>query len=670
MIRRGLLVIAPIVWAFAVLTSYYVYHKPFDVAVAAAIGGTFWSAGCAALIVVTASGAGRRFGNVFPLSRLSLPERVVFESALGLGMTGLVALLAGLAGALYPLIAWGVTLGALLLLRRDIFRWLADAKTALSGLRPMSTAEWWLAAFVALTGGISLLNALGPVASWDALLYHLTGPKWDVAAGRVSVSPFIPPIGFSNTVNTLYTWMLLIGGERSAAPIHWWYAVMLCMLVWQWGRQWGDGLTAWLSVAILLSASTIPILAGWPYIDIALLVYSASSFSLLVLWRENGARDVSWLVASGLMAGLAFGTKFTGGVVGAGLALLVWLGAAGTPRARVRPTAVFGAAAFLAVSPWLLKNLILTGNPLYPFLMEGRGWDSWRAAWFARPGTGWMYTDPLLLLTAPWHMSILGTEGTAWHATVGPLFLIFVPMIFIGWGMYPAALRRWLRDGVLFTAVLYGVWLYGAAESRLAQQPRLLFPLLPVLAVTAAVAYDGLRVLVWPLVSVRRVLGSAVALALALTALQSFNEFLSVGPGRVLIGLQTQSEFLYARLGWHYAAMQSVNSLPAGSRVMFLFEPRAYYCDPGRCIPDGILDSWYHARRLGGTPQSISARWQSQGITHVLVYSSGAEILEQAGTEPITQDDWQALRELQQRYLELAENFGNTYLLYRLRPAD
>lgn len=660
----GLLVLG---WMLTVTTAYYIVHKPFDAAQALAVGQTVWAAAIAAWMIVIASGLGRGAARwlKMPLTKLSALERSALESGLGLGLGALAILLFGLASLWQPIVAWAVTLGATALLWRRSREWLTDLKRGLRAVRPAGLAEWSLAAFVGLTLAIALATALGPVASWDALLYHLTGPKWDAALGRVSVPPVLPPLGYSTNGEMLFTWALMLGGESAAAPVHWWFGLLLCLWVWQWARRWATETTGWLAVAILLSATSLPTLLGWPYIDGMLMFYSAAGFAALTAWREDGARERSWLLGAGILAGLGFGVKLTGAVAGLGLALLIAWWAGGSVKRRLGAMAVFGAAAVVVSLPILAKNAILTGNATYPFFWGGVGWDAWRTFWFNRPGTGWAYTDPILLLIAPWQMTVFGSEGSEWHATLGPLFLFLIPLLAVGWSARSRELRQWLAGSALLAAVLYAAWLYGAAESRLAQQPRLLFPVLPFLAVSAALAFDGLSALTTKLLSVRRVVGALVALVLALTAFQGVSDFAARGPGRVILGIQTRDEYLFERLGWYYGAIRRINELAAGSKVLFLFEPRAYHCAVGRCAPDGILDNWYHARRLGGTAQSIADDWRRAGMTHVLIYTLGAEVIEQAAADPFTTADWAALRQMQTS-LPLVETFGEAYKLYRL----
>jgi hypothetical protein len=153
-----------------------------------------------------------------------------------------------------------------------------------------------------------------------------------------------------------------------------------------------------------------------------------------------------------------------------------------------------------------------------------------------------------------------------------------------------------------------------------------------------------------------------------LTTLQTGMDTLQHQDVPVLAGAISEQDYLYHRLGWYFAAMEEVEDLPEGSKVLFLFEPRSYYCPLDRCLPDGILDVWYHARRLGGTSASIARSWQEQRVSHVLLYALGAETLRQKGVDPFIEEDWSELERLQDQQMTLIENFGDSYLLFELTP--
>jgi hypothetical protein len=93
-----------------------------------------------------------------------------------------------------------------------------------------------------------------------------------------------------------------------------------------------------------------------------------------------------------------------------------------------------------------------------------------------------------------------------------------------------------------------------------------------------------------------------------------------------------------------------------------LWEPRGFYCWPA-CVPDVWIDQWYVQRRTLDTPEAILDSWDSQGITHVLLFNAGMEFV-RANDRRYTQDDWQALQLLLQK-LKPVETIGDGYSLYR-----
>ncbi len=662
-LRKYLLSGLVLVWAFALILAYYIFHKPINVEQVSALGKTIWAAVLAGTIVLLSAGTGRRLiGRRLSASQSPPLERLMLEVGLGFGVLGIVWLGLGLLGGLKPAVGWGMLIVIGVLAGSSAIEWTLSLIREVRSIFPRSRAEVWLATFVLFMIAIALFYALSPPVDWDSLLYHLTGPKENIALSRLVVDPWLPETGYPQAVEMHYTWVMLLGSPRAAGALHWSFGLLTLFIVWQWGVELADRRTGWLSCALLLSATTFPSLMGKAYIDAATIFYAAAGFAALRRWRDS--RIAHNLVIAGAMAGLAFGTKYTGLVIGLGLAFLIIIA---EPRRALRNVMIFGLPAVVLSAPWMVKNAILAGNPTYPFFFSGLGWDPIRAAWYGQPGTGLLYSDPWKLIVAPIIMMIVGTEGTStWHATFGPLFLMLAPAIAYRWKYQTC--RPWLRDALLFALVLYVAWLYGAAESRLMIQPRFLFPALPPLAVLSALAFNSLRSLEGKSFAVHRILGAFIALVLALSAFRTGSELMRDRVLPVLTGVLSEEDYLYHHLGWHYAAMRTIEDLSDGSRVLFLFEPRSYYCPPGRCLPDGILDVWYHARRQGNTADSLVEVWREEGVSHVLLYALGAQTLREAGEDPFTKEDWVELERLQTQQMKLVENFGDVYLLFELYP--
>ncbi len=113
--------------------------------------------------------------------------------------------------------------------------------------------------------------------------------------------------------------------------------------------------------------------------------------------------------------------------------------------------------------------------------------------------------------------------------------------------------------------------------------------------------------------------------------------------------------------------MGEINKLPPQSKVLFLWEPRSYYCSTKVvCLPDALLDRWWHARRIHGDEASIAEAWVNEGVTHVLLFRLGAKEIQEAGFDPLTQDDWDALDRFFTRFTESDSKPTDLYALYRL----
>jgi hypothetical protein len=138
-------------------------------------------------------------------------------------------------------------------------------------------------------------------------------------------------------------------------------------------------------------------------------------------------------------------------------------------------------------------------------------------------------------------------------------------------------------------------------------------------------------------------------------------------PIGVVLGVEERESWLGRRLGWYYPAVEHINrELSPGSVVLFLWEPRSYYCALD-CRPDALLDRWLHATHLHGHDAgAIAAAWRAEGYTHVLLYRLGYEAVVEAGFDPVTPADVRTLAALVEGHLRPLAEWGDAYALYAL----
>jgi hypothetical protein len=667
-----------IVWLFAVVAAYFWAHKPFDADIVAGLGRSFLSIAVWLGMIWLASGLGRRIVGDLLVDETPLP-RLALATGVGLGSVSLLTLGLGLAGLLWLPIAWGLGLGLGLLVRRDLGASLADLRAAgsdFAGLisRPTDGFRRWLAVYTIVSLLLTFLAALAPPTGWDALVYHLTGPRLFLQAGRVTHAIDLPYLGFPQLGEMQFTLGMLLGGEGVAPLLHFGYGLLAVIVTAALARRaFGERVT-WLAAALLLSVPSLLSLMAHAYVEAILLFYITAAVYAFIRWREarvqgDTSDSLKWLRLIGLFCGFSAGVKYTAVAVPLALGLaLLWTLRRDGVRAIAGQLAQLAAITVAVTLPWLLKNWLTTGNPVYPFFLPGVYWDNWRAWWYDRPGTGLASTAPWHLVIAPLEATILGFEGgDPYDATIGPLLLLAVPLLVVVWRSLKREERSIVGYLLFFFGVNYGLWLVGLARSALLVQTRLLLPVFGVLAVLGSVALDRLVTLRRPQLAIDWLARVVLSLTLALLLFSTVTTFLQINPLPVALGLESRDDYLTRRLGVYQPVIHAVNSLPAESHVVFLWEPRTYACQVD-CWPDALLDRLLHLTYLYPDAATIVKAWKDMGATHVLLYRQGMEAIIEAGFDPITPRDLAIMEDLQTHYLTPIREWGDAYILYELRP--
>ncbi|MCG3208762.1 MAG: hypothetical protein FOGNACKC_02374 [Anaerolineae bacterium] len=682
-----LLPAAFIVWLFFVLASFFAVQKPFAPATAAALAGLLLDGLTAGWLLLLALGLGLWGLRWLRLASLSPGERLIFGVGLGLGALGMVSLGVGLTGWFNRPAAYAITLILTLVALPQLRRLWVDLRRWRPANRPSRLAAVYLSAYAAL----ALLPALLPPTDWDGLFYHLTSPKLAIEAGRIVGGVDVPHFNFPALMEMLFAWAMLLRGDVAAKLLHAGYGFLLTGVVYLAASRLLDRRAGWPAVILLASMPMLATLAGWAYNDLALAfyqlaaIYAITNYELRIT-NENPEKGNSPLIIGGVFAGLAMSLKYTSFVTPLfGVALITYYALRNTQHATrdatryppfaarnsplvIRSVAIFALPALLVATPWYLKNWALTGNPVYPFLFNvfgGAQWDSFRASWYAAAGTG-VGWQPGTLAALPWLLTLGTRDANYWDGRTGPLLLLFLPLV-IGAGLsrrfagrpVPAAAKILL----VFALAHYLVWTLGVVWSQSLWQSRLLLPGLAALAPVSGWVWASLPGFNLPRFSLSRFVNIAVALTLALTLADVALLTLKIDPLPALAGFESRADYLTRRLGAHYAAIEQINQLPPAAKIVFLWEPRSYYCQRD-CRPDSILDEFAHLVYRHGSAAAIARQWQAEGVTHVLIHRAGLEFMRQH--QPAAVDE-PVLAQLLANHLQLVADVAGAYQLYQLK---
>lgn len=696
---RWLLVVAGVLlWFLAVVPAYYVVHRPFEATetepligeqitsvardIPRAVSSLLGDLILLALTLGVAAAWGSRIGRWLGLAFDSGLERWGLATTLGLGLLGTVVL--GM-GAVHGLYRWA---GYVVLLVLGVTAWpevWALLRWLRSGLgRLRSITNPWLCLYTSTIGLLSLGLALLPPTSWDALVYHLQGPRLYLEAHQLLAVPEDFYLNWPAQVEMLFTWGLLLKGDTLAKLFHWAFWPLTTALLYAMARRSVGPRVGWWAVAMWASVPFAAELAGIAYVDLGLTAFVVAGVYALLRWTE--AQRDGWLVLSALFAGLGVAAKYTSVTWLAALILLLAYHSLRHQRRSLGWIALraagFGLVAGLVASPWLVKNWIVTGNPVYPFLWGGEGWNPTREAWLTWPGHGYS-RNPLDYLALPWLMTVVGSSGTAaFDATIGPLLLFLVPLAFLVRGR-----PRMVNYGLALVGGQLAYFAVTIYRYVYLTETRLILPAFPWLCLAAAFALD--RLPAWDRRSFRlsRVVGGLVAAIVVMNLVIEVRTTLAVRPLAPLLGLESRDAYLTRRLGAHFEAMRYVDEdLSETTRILFLWEPRSYYSlHPTQA--DTTLDNLAQLRETWADaedpPGSALDALQAAGSSHILLYRAGLQFLQgstprpptlgsllgQAPTEPsyypLTDSDLHFLDALLARS-QPAANLAGIYEVYRI----
>jgi len=650
-----------LLWLIIVIIGYYVMHKPITPFFIVSLLSLAWRLTVAVGIISAAGGLGYRYFKditYHPLSALSI------QAAFGLGVLALGVMAVGYLGVYYGWIALLALILLVFITWRNAASWWKQWGFLISEFRASNMAGKLLAILILIVLLATLSIALSPPLQFDALVYHLSLPQEYLHDHQLSYVANNFFWGMPQIAEMIYTWSMALGGAQTATVTGWFAGLIALMGIQGLISNRFSPNTAWVGTATLAAGFTLAFSLGWAYVDWWVLLFASAYFACMLQWVEIGS--VQLLAVSGIFAGMAFGTKYTAGILLLCGAVVILLKYHSSYQVLFKSLIAFGAPAFLIFSPWLLKNYLATGNPVYPLGFPAGEVTQLRLDLYQRgePWGGW-----LDLLFLPLRATFWGVHGSpGYSASIGPLFLGLALAVGIGWNSRGSKEKSSIVLAMQLSLTGLILWMIAGRFSSYLLQTRLYLAIFPMLTFLAAAGFNGLGKIVESKIRFKVVVSAMICLVVGLTTLEVSIETLKMDSFRQMLGLKSAKNYLADNLGWFEPAMATLQKLPNGSRVLMLWEPRSFYCAPV-CEPDEIIDRWLRERYDGqekpASADEILQKWMLAGYTHLLYYQAGAEFVRHDDTNYKPQD-WSELKKLL-TMLPLVDNFGDTYLLFHLQ---
>jgi Dolichyl-phosphate-mannose-protein mannosyltransferase len=658
-------------WIAFILAAYYVVQKPIGSIQLQGLTLTLWSLALAALVLIIAAGIGTGLIDWMNPREINPTEKILLGIGLGLGAIGLFGLgLAALGWALRIVFAV-ITVALLILL------WISgklkqvgkDFLAVWSEIRnSYKSVHFLIKLAVGLVIMISLFQALAPPDAFDALLYHLELPARILKDG--GLHPYdITQFWFPGMPESTYLWVMALGSDRTPQLLHLAWMLIAAALVWNWARLWSDR-AAWLSMVVLISMPSLPLVSSWAYTDFALTCMVVAS--LYSLYRYDQLRSNPWLILCGVFAGLAMGVKYTSFILPVSEVVLIFWWGRRNFRAAFSEFFLFSLVALIIAAPWYIRNWYLMYNPFYPFVFGGRYWDSLRAVLYAMKGTGigWNLKEIVLL---PLTATLGYRDANYYDGRIGPLFLLSIPLILFA---YWEARREIISRKKSLTVIgIYLIisslfWIYGVINTRSLWQVRLLYPSFFLMTIPAALGVLLLGKLDTAKFKVSSLFNIILATVVGISILENLVFFSARNPLSVELGTESEAKYLGRVIPGYAQMLELIKNTPPDSKIISLFEPRSYH-SPRLIQPDPVVDQLARDINSYGDAQGVVDAWRSQGYSYAVIYRWGVKFLEKDPTSVLTPEREEILNQITQNYLKLV---GNTpdgdYELYAIPPAQ
>lgn len=537
----------------------------------------------------------------------------------------------------------------------------------------------FIAVLLALIACDFIMAAVPPV-SRDALTHHLALPKLWITIGGIHETPDIEFSYYPMNLDLLYAVPLMIGNDILPKYIHMAFGLATAFLIYLHLTARLHRIYALVGVLLFLSLPVIVKLSITVYVDLGLIFFSTAALMLMLEWQHRGFRS-RYLLGAACCCGMALGTKYNAMVVFVLMTLMVpfisaQAGRLGTPKTgrpapyyrALRDGFVFASVALLVFSPWAVRNLIWTGNPLYPlydglFNPQSAAVESGMHPFVLRK---LVYGESLLeTILIPIRIFFQGRDDmpALFDGRLNP-YLLFLPIF--------GVLREKTEPGLLgaekkLMAAFAGLFILIVFFTR-DMRIRYIAPAIPPLVLLSVYGLHYLLERITRIQSgaLRQSLKTGVCLlvlaGIGANAIYIVDLFGNVRPLDYLSGRLSRDAYIEAFRPEHAAVQYANRSMNKGDRALCLFlGNRRYYFDV-----DVLFYEWQVFQSMvadADTPAALSETLRRQGISHLVV---GLHHLQEWSPRTLSKEDQLKLaRFMAEEFDMLFEKNGYAVLRFR-----
>jgi hypothetical protein len=519
-------------------------------------------------------------------------------------------------------------------------------------------------------------KALKPAIFYDAITYHLGVPNYFLLEGGISYIPYDSCSNFPFLAEMLYTLGFLLSGLKLAQLTSPLIFFLTAITLYDFCHRFLKEINPVIAPLFYLVTPAFMEATVFYTNDLHLAYYLLLLIYAFFLFEKE--KNYGCIVLMGIFAGFYLSTKYTAlisvsGLFAAGFFLTL---RKNSGKESLKKAALFALPALLTYLPWMIKNIIYTGNPFYPAMYDLFGGQDMTTEQYRaimrlahHPDTMQIFTgifkNPVMLLfPASWNTS---PYGIGW--SLGPCIACFLPLIIIIKKVSPLVRK------LLFT--LTGLFLIWNATFL---QTRYLYPAILLSLIVAAYALS--RLLKEPSFLLRNALKAGIVFYLFVGFCMGFyavkartgtlgNNFIKKPDEKYLQiqMLDNKNALLYSLPIYNYIN----KNLETNSKILIIGDAQHLYIKRRHVYTYLSGTTPYEIfRTKQGKHADIAAALFTQGITHIVYNPLELERLQKCGAISYKKEDNAAIEDFlkspQVRLLSEYRRLTLTVTLFELQP--
>jgi hypothetical protein len=493
---------------------------------------------------------------------------------------------------------------------------------------------------IAVVSAIIALMASVPPVCRDELIHHLAIPKLYLRHGGMYEIPALPFSYYPMNLDLLYLISLYFNNDILPKFIHFSFALVTAWMIYRYLIRRIDTVYALLGSLFFISIPIIVYQSTIVYVDLGLVCFLFAALLYLFKWVETDFK-IKYLVVSAVCCGIALGIKYNGLI---GLFLLglfvpfvyarYHAGESSHALKAIKFSVMYVFIALIIFSPWMIRNIVWTGNPVYPLY---KGVFKPETADTASMSEGDLEKNTsrmshfvirhklygesgLEIALIPLRVFFQGRDNDPkyFDGRANPFLLLLPIFAFFGIGSNS---RQVKTEKFLMLGFSVFFLLFACAQTDI--RIRYFAPIFPPLVVLAMFGLNHIHGKLLgqnPQISSfgrRIIFFSIIFVMLGLNAKYIVERFKYVQPIRYLMGEISRDEYIQ-KYRPEYASMQYANhNLSPDNKILGIYlGNRGYYSDVDIIFNAGLLKK---LASKANSPKDISKGLKERGITHLMV---------------------------------------------------